>query len=357
MKKIKFFYFLIVLLLNLNSFGQDLYGGIEIGSQGIKCSIIQINNIKTESYVSKEFWTTNIGLAKNLSKNRQLEEAKIDEAVKVVVADFERMQNEFKIKIGDIYIVASSGVKVATNIETLIDKIRDITMKNVNVISVATESKLLLRGCVPEKNFMNSLIIDIGGNNIKGGFVTDNKNKNITFAPINLNFGTVSFSELLNQKSGNKLKIEPFIEEIFNYIPTLDKQIIEMLNQNDLCKSKENIYLTGGAPWAFCMMDIAVVNDDYNEFTFLDLQNYNATLKNNFESYEKSSETNKNVAQVLKTYNRRQLLAANTLLMSTLENIGNLESKKIYYSKYGQIAWLKSYVLDAANGIKFPYEN
>jgi exopolyphosphatase/pppGpp-phosphohydrolase len=353
--KLKLLFIFCFLFLNNITFSQDLYGGIEIGSQGIKSSIIKIKNTQLESYESKEFWTTNIGLAKNLGKNGFLEEDKIDEAVKIVVADFEKMQNEFKINIGNIYIVASSGVKVATNIETLIDKIRDITMKNVNVVSAETESKLLLRGCVPQKNFMNSLILDFGGNNIKGGFVLENKNKNIAFAPLSLNFGTISFAEILNQKSGNKLKIEPYIEEIFNYIPTLDKQFIEMLNQNDLCKTKENIYLTGGAPWAFCMMDIEVINDDYNQFTFLDLQNYNATLKNNFESYEKLSETNPNIAKVLKTYNRRQLLAANTLLMSALENIGNLETKKIYYTKYGQIGWLISYVLDAASGVKIPY--
>ncbi len=353
--KLKLLFIFYFLLLNNITFSQELYGGIEIGSQGIKSSIIKIKNLQLESYESKEFWTTNIGLAKNLGKNGFLEEDKIDEAVKIVVADFERMQNEFKINIGNIYIVASSGVKVATNIETLIDKVRDVTMKNVNVVAIETESKLLLRGCVPQKNFMNSLILDFGGNNIKGGFVLENKNKNFAFAPLNLKFGTISFSEILNQKSGNKLKIEPYIEEIFNYIPTLDKQFIEMLNQNDLCKTKENIYLTGGAPWAFCMMDIEVVNDDYNQFTFLDLQNYNATLKNNFESYEKLSETNPNVAKVLKTYNRRQLLAANALLMSALENIGNLETKKIYYTKYGQIGWLISYVLDAASGIKIPY--
>lgn len=355
MKNLKIVIFIISLLLNLNSFGQDLYGGIEIGSQGIKSSIINVKNSQTEIFERKEFWTTNIGLAKNLNKNGFLEEDKINEAVNIVIADFERIQKEFKISIGNIYIVASSGVSTASNIEILVDKIRDLTMKNVNIVSVITESKLLLRGCIPEKNFMNSMIIDIGGNNIKGGYVTENKNKNITFAPISLNFGTVSFAELLNQKSGSKLKIEPYLEEIFKYIPTLDKQIIGMLNQNDLSKTRENIYLTGGAPWAMCMMDMGVINPDYNQFTFLDVQNYNATLKNNFESYEKLAETNANVAKVLKTYNRRQLLAANTILMSTLENIGNLENKKLYYSKYGEVAWLKSYVLDAANGIKIPY--
>lgn len=351
--KLLFIYFLFI----QNAFSQDLYGGIEIGSQGIKCSVIKIKNIQTETFESKEFWTTNIGLAKNLGKNGFFEEEKINQAVKVVVSDFERMQSEFKINIGNIYIVASSGIKNATNIETLIDKIRDITLKNVNIVSVVTESKLLLRGCVPQKNFMNSLIIDFGGNNTKGGFVTENKGKNISFASLKLNFGTISFAEMLNQKSGSKPKIEPYIEAIFKYIPTLDKQVVEMLNKNSLAKTKENIYLTGGAPWAFCMMDIEVINEDYNQFSFLDLQNYNATLKNNFESYEKLAETNKNVATVLKTYNRKQLLAANTLLMSTLENIGELEKKNIYYSKYGQIAWLISYVLDTANGIKIPYED
>ncbi len=354
--KLKLLFIICFLFLNNITFSQDLYGGIEIGSQGIKSSIIKIKNVESQIYETKEFWTTNIGLAKNLNKNENLDENKINEALKVVVEDFEKMKNEFKIQIGNIYIVASSGVSSAKNIDSLIDQIRELTLKNVNTISAETEAQLLLKGCVSEQNIDNALILDFGGNNIKGGFIV-NENRKFTFVPLNLNLGTVSFAEILNQKSGNKLKIEPYIEAIFNYIPLLDKQFSNVVNENLLAKTKTRIYLTGGAPWSYCMMNQEVIKEDYNEFKFNDLIDFQGKLQNNFEIYEKSIETDKNIEKVLKTYNRRQLLAANTLLISALESLGNLENKILYYAKQGQIAWLVSYVLDSASGIKIPSRN
>ena len=356
--KIKLYISVFFTLLSFGLKAQELYGGIEIGGLGIKSSIINIKNTESETYELNHFWTNDIGLAKNLSKNGLLEKDKINQAFNIVISNFHKMQEEHKIKTGNIYIVGSSGIKNAKNIDILVDKIRDSIEKSVYLVSTLTESKFLLRGCVTEKNYANALILDFGGMSVKGGFAIENKNNdnNLKFQSIKLELGTISFTEILNQKSGNKLKIEPYLDEIFKYIPELDKKTTTLFNENEQAKTKENIYLVGGAPWAYCMLNLDVINPDFNEMTFKDLKDYEATLKNNFEYYEKLALTNQSVEKVLKTFNRRQLLAANTLLISTLEAIGNLDKKKIYFSKRGEVAWLISYVLDSAKGIKISYD-
>ncbi len=355
MKFLKSIIFFYLLILSINSFSQGFYGGIEIGSQGIKTSVIKISNLEKENYELIEFWTTNIGLAQDLAKNGTLYSKKIDEAVKVISEDFEILQKEFNISIGNIYIVASSGVNKAKNISVLVDKVIDATMKNVNLVSEKTESVFLLRGSVPQENFMISLILDFGGTSIKGGYVEDAKGNDIVFKPISLEFGTLSFNEILEQKTEPKKDLESYNEAIFNYIPTLDAKVVEMFSKHELSKTKEFIYLAGGAPWAYCMMNLKTVKDDYNEFTFNDLQEYHAFLQNSFKKYVEMSSTDKNIEKVLNTYNQRQLIAANTLLMSSLENIGNLDTKRFFYTKNSQVAWLISFVLDSAKGIKIPY--
>jgi Ethanolamine utilization protein EutJ (predicted chaperonin) len=353
MKFLKSIISFFLLFFSINSFSQELYGGIEIGSQGIRTSIIKIKNVENETFEMVEFWTTNVGLAKNLSKTGTLDAAKIDQAVKIVSEDFETLQKELNVKISNIYIVASSGISKAKNLDVLVDQIIDCTLKKVNIVSSKAESVFLLRGSVPKENYLNSLILDFGATGIKGGYVIETKSNDVIFQPISVAFGTISLSEILEQKTNNKKNIDTYNEEVFKYIPTLDEKMQNVFNQHEISKTKNLIYLAGGAPWAYCMLNLKTVND-YNEFTFRDLQEYNAFLQNSFQKYVDMSATNLNIEKVLKTYNQKQLIAANTLLMSSLENIGNLDTKKIYFTKKSQTAWLISYVLDSAKGIKIP---
>jgi hypothetical protein len=46
----------------------NIYGGIEIGSKGIKMSVLEVGNIKKGDYTVKSFWTENIGIIKGLQK-------------------------------------------------------------------------------------------------------------------------------------------------------------------------------------------------------------------------------------------------------------------------------------------------
>jgi exopolyphosphatase/pppGpp-phosphohydrolase len=343
---------IIFFIFTINSFSNTLFGGIEIGSKGVKITILDVENAKKNIFTLKEFWTENVGIAKGISVDGNLALEDIDAASKIVLDNYILLLSKYKVENQNIFIVASSGVGMAKNTDVLANKIKELTKKELDIISSKLESKLMFRGSVTKKLYLNSLILDIGGGNTKGGFV-ELKNEDINvFYPFNLNLGTVTLTEKITKTMKDKNDTNEFIDKLFMYNNELDKQVKEMYLERPEFKDKSNIYMTGGAVWAFFVLSGNFEVDNFSEFTYEDVQYYDAVLKNNFKKFTDLSEGNKEAARVLRTYNQKSLIAANAIFMRALENLTDLDNKKLFFVKQGQIAWLLSYVADSAKGAK-----
>ena len=347
--------FLIAFLFFNAVLSQNRFAGIEIGSKGVKVTVIEVKNIKKGIYEIKGFWTENVGIAKGISINGNLAQADIDKAGEVVFANYQKLLNEEKIEDNKIYIVASSGVGMAKNTDVLVNKIFELTNKKIEIISSQLESKLSFKGCIPPKLYNDALLIDIGGGNTKGGYVDVINDENTVFFPINLNLGTVTLTEKINKK-GNVEQINQFTNESISYRKTLEIEVVEMLKQRPLTLNKKSIYTSGGAVWAFYTLHTGTVApDNYNRYTLEDVQDYNELIQYNYQKFVEIAKTDTEVAAVLKTYSQKHLISANNILLTTLQNIPDIASKKIVFVKQGQIAWLLSYVADSAKGARVIY--
>ncbi len=336
-------------------FSNTTFGGIEIGSKGVKITILDVENAKKNIFTLKEFWTTNVGIAKGISIDGNLAVEDIETASKVVFENYTKLLNEYKIEDKNIFIVASSGVGIAKNTDALVDKIKALTNKEIEVISSKLEAKLMFRGSIIKKLYLNSLLLDIGGGNTKGGYV-EIRNEDINvFFPFNINLGTITLTEKINKELVNKEDINVFTDKLRAFYPKLDADIKQMYLERPEYKEKKNIYLSGGAVWAFFTLSNNSGKENFSEFTYEDVLYYDAIIKNNFKKFIDLSETNPEMARVLKTYSQKHLIAANTILLASLSNLGELETKKLYFVKQGQIAWLLSYVADSAKGSKVIY--
>ena len=80
-----------------------------------------------------------------------------------------------------------------------------------------------------------------------------------------------------------------------------------------------------------------------------DVLTYNDFIQNNFSKFKTLALTDKEVDKVLNTYSQENLIAANAILLSTLQNISKVESKKLYFAKQPQTAWMITFMLDTAN--------
>ena len=112
--KEKFYFVAALLIFSYSSYSQ-LYGGIEIGSKGVKMTVLEVENLKKNNYDVKEFWTENVGIATGISIDGTLFKEDIERAVAVVLLNYNKMLTEYKIEDKNIFIVASSGVGLATN--------------------------------------------------------------------------------------------------------------------------------------------------------------------------------------------------------------------------------------------------
>lgn len=354
-KKIALF-IIINFYFSVNVFSQkDLYAGIEIGSKGVKFSVIDVQNIKKGKYEIITYWTENIGIAKGISINGSLAKEDIDKASSVVLKNLYKLKNTYKVLDENIFVVASSGVGMANNMQELIDEIKRVTRKDLDYIDAATEGKMLLKGSIPPKKFDDAIILDIGGGNTKGGYIDVQNNDEFVFFSLKLDYGTITLTEAINKTNQyNDIEdIEVFKRKAFSYNPMLRESVANMINTKPAALRKNEIYLSGGALWAFTTLYYNKETDDhFIPIKMSDILEYDAVLKNNYSKIEEIAKNSKNANAVLKTYNQRYLISANTILIACLEAIPDLGNKKIFFAKEGQIAWLVSYVVDRTKRIK-----
>ena len=63
---------IFIFLVSPSLFSQEHYAGIEVGSKGVKMSVINVQNIKKGKYEVVDFWTENIAIAKGISIDGKL---------------------------------------------------------------------------------------------------------------------------------------------------------------------------------------------------------------------------------------------------------------------------------------------
>ena len=162
------------------------------------------------------------------------------------------------------------------------------------------EAKLLLKGCIPPKNYLSSVIVDIGGGNTKGGYAKEINSSGVFF-PISAEIGTVTLTELINKKCKQKTVFE-FNEEMFNYLPTLRETFTKMYTNRPESQQKNNVYISGGAAWAmYTLLNGNVAEENFTPVTYDDILTIKAIAENNYQRFVLDAENNVEKKKVLKT--------------------------------------------------------
>ncbi len=345
---------LLAFITFLNANAQNLYGGIEIGSKGIKMSVLDIQNPKKGIFDSKAFWTENTTLAKGISKDGNLNLNDIETSCLVVQKNYQLLIDEYKIDRKKIFVIASSGIGMANNTDLLVAKIKELINVDLEIITSEREAKLLITGGVPQNKYTNSLILDIGGGNTKGGYIDVKNVDNYVFYPLGMRLGTVTLTEKVKLYTQSD-DFADFLEWSTVYADMLQQEVKDMFNKRASAKSKKNIYLSGGAVWAFKTLTASNEIENFSEFTIKEVKDYKIQLVFDYGKFEKLAKTSPEIDKVIKTYNQQNLLSATNLLLGILENIENADDKKFYFVKNGQMAWLVAYVLESAKNAKTIY--
>lgn len=350
------FFILLNLFFTLNSFSQkSIYAGIELGRRAIKVSVLDVNNIKKADYKILSFWTERIPFADHISAAGELTAEDITRTSNTVVDQLKKIRAEHKILEENIFIVAAPVFESARNIDVLKNKISSLTNKELEILDVHEEAKTLVKGAIPPVDFANAFLLDIGAQTTKGGYIDELKDNKLEFVPLALDFGTMTLTDAVEKTVVNKSQINDmstYQEKSFDFNPVLRKKTKELFDANPTLEKKDKLYLSGGAVWAFSTLYYNEnVKEHYVALSLQDVIDYDAVLKNNFTKYTTLAKTNKEAARVLSTYDQKYLISANNILVTCLESIPNLASKKIYFVKEGQVTWLISYIADRSKKV------
>lgn len=360
-----------MLLLSTSLFAQNdlklkfkkssLYAGIEVGSKGVKMSLVEMRrtnkngefNIALDSSVNTDFISfTPETFHKTLDGFTGLYQTAI---------------NNYGILPGKIFTVISSGVKVTAErlkkeewVGKLIDsfktRINDPARK-VEVINPENEARLSHLGIIPDSKRFSTFLIDIGSGNTKGGYFAGTNTDHIKL--FSLNWGTKSIANAASERLDSK-SLENYYKQLQRVLSgDVDKEVTYAINVSGAYNMSDNIALSGGASWAVAtlcapeMWDASVVPVTYQqveEFYQKLYKNYSSltaeALSRNLKgTKEEKAQLKKMAATVNKVFDQRSMLAGTGLLLKIMRQFeGVYEKKQFYLVKNGQVGWISAYV-------------
>ena len=340
-----------------------IYTGIEVGSKGVKLSIVEIGkgaqeqgafNILKDSSVNTDFISfTPATFTATLNGLEGLYNAALE---------------KYNIPAGSLYTVISSGVKTEAEklqktdmVQMLIDSFRlriNDPKRMVEVVSVVDEARLSHLGIVPDSRRYNTFLIDIGSGNTKGGFFPSGNTKD--FKLFQVPWGTKSTANAAEKKLGEDNTLLNFNRQMYKVLQQAENaDIVYAVNASGGYPLSDNIAFSGGIAWAVAtlirpdMIDNAVISVSFDEVVkFSDklYSNY-ASLKDDvlLMSIKENTKTKaawaKEIQRIHSVFDQRSLMSGTGLLIKIMRQFSSIyESKEFYLVKNGQVGWISAYV-------------
>ncbi|TMI63599.1 MAG: hypothetical protein E6H07_12540 [Bacteroidetes bacterium] len=340
-----------------------IYTGIEVGSKGVKLSIVEIGkgaqeqgafNILKDSSVNTDFISfTPASFTATLNGLQGLYNAAIE---------------KYNIPSGSLYTVISSGVKTEAEklqktdmVQMLIDSFRlriNEPKRMVEVVSVVDEARLSHLGIVPDSRRYNTFLIDIGSGNTKGGYFPNGNTKD--FKLFQVPWGTKSTANAAEKKLGDDNTLLNFNRQMYKVLQQAENtDIVYAVNASGGYPLSDNIAFSGGIAWAVAtlirpdMIDNAVISVSFNEVMKFGEKLYtnHASLKDDvlLMSIKENTKTKaawaKEIQRVHSVFDQRSLMSGAGLLIKIMRQFSSIyESKEFYLVKNGQVGWISAYV-------------
>ncbi|MEA5459225.1 tetratricopeptide repeat protein [Arcicella sp. LKC2W] len=337
---------------------EELFAGIDIGSKGVKLSIIGV------SVSPKKGLTYN--LRKSMSINTEpsaLSAASIKETAAAVRDLIDTATVKNSVVSDRLFVVMSSGLKQATDkapgkeaelVAAIRDAVKNPSLK-VDVVSFEDEAKYgALAMIVPELH-LSSSIMDIGGGNVKGGYLL-NRSK---FEAVNFPYGTKAFGKIVKTKYPDA-DIKGYIAGVDNEIVAVREEMAIEMNRRVGLKNRKNVYLLGGIAFvmntllhperaAIIGRPVEVSLDDVKKFRQMSVSNYEELINPDFGKI--ADPIVKQIAEedvkliTTKLYNNQDIIAGATILETVMKEYArDGVQKRFYFIKGGDVAWISGYI-------------
>ncbi len=324
------------------------YAGIDIGSTGVKLSVVQVTLGREGHYIY------NTSRDSAINANFADLNTTAFEAAKNAIRQFLNIAQSMKITEDRIYIAFSSGVlqevirkklnrdSIRQVFEQVVQNEMPSFKRPIEFLSPNDEAKYTNIGIVLPKSKERSVSIDIGGGNTKGGYYSFGN-----FESFSLPFG----SRFMQVSPTDSLLPQSVMLEL------------QTLHQNAGIQNKREVFFLGGIVWAMVnLMYPEKALSDYVEFTYNDVIKFQRLASGDYNTLidyatdkvssitdkETLAKAQKNLMDTQKTFAAENLRRGALLLSGIMNEINIPTIKKRYYflSKGSHIAWITGYLVN-----------
>ena len=371
-------FFLLLIIVSAQSFsqnfiaakykGNDLYGGIDVGSKGVKLSIIKMgkNTSVTGAFVAVKDTSINTDFISFTPKT-------FNATLYAIKNLYNYARQTYNISAEKIFTVVSSGIKGQAEKENKQDRIVALSdslrlilnepKRVVPVIGAMEEAKLSHLGIVPESRRYNTFLIDIGSGNTKGGYFKNGNTKELKL--FMLNWGTKTISNATEKRLDDDKSITNYKKQLNRVLAgDPNNEIVYAVNESGAYNMNDNFAFSGGIAWAAAtLLYPELADNSVVPLNFEDLVALNERLATKFSTITpaviagtvKDRTINKQniedeVARVQKVFDQKALMAGTSLLLNIVRQFeGTQEKKNFFLVKNGQVGWISAYVTQSVN--------
>jgi len=339
-----------------------LYSGIEVGSKGVKMSLVDVN---------RNDGNADFNIVKDTSSNTDFisfTPETFSATVKAFAGLYLTARKDYNIPPNRIFTVVSSGVKIQAAkfdknawITRLIDSFRvaiNQPTREVDVVNVQDEARLSHLGIVPAAKRYNTFLIDIGSGNTKGGYFP---NGNTTdFKLFQLSWGTKSTANAAEKRIEGDVTLNAFNKQLYRVLAgSANDEIVYAINVSGAYNMSDNIAFSGGIAWSVAtLISPELINNSVVPVTFQEVEKFYDRIYKNYKSLSSDEivkkisdptinkvDLTKKINTVNKVFDQRALLAGTGLLLKIMRQFeGIYERKQFFLVKNGQVGWVSAYV-------------
>ncbi len=336
-----------------------LYAGIEVGSKGVKMSLIEVK--KSESYNIMKDTTINTDF---ISFTQPTYSATLS-AMNVL---YDIAKSRYNIPLAQIFTAVSSGVNMQAEKENKLNWLDQLInayqfnfnepQRKVSIIDVREEGRLSHLGIVPDSRRYNTFLIDIGSGNTKGGYFPSG---NITdFKLFQIGWGTKSTANATEKRLDTDKSLDNYYSQLGKVLISAENsEIIYAINESGSYPMSDNVAFSGGIAWALAnlmypeLFDNAVVPVSYKEvFDFSEKLYKNHNLLSDYYIVQKLTDKTlnieaigKEIKRVNQVFDQKSLMAGTGLLLKIMRQFESVyERKNFYLVKNGSVGWVTAFV-------------
>jgi hypothetical protein len=340
-----------------------VYAGIEVGSKGVKMSVLEIgkNAKKNGTFHILKDTTVNTDFI-------SFSPATYHSTASGVWNLYQAAVRDYKIPSDRVFLAVSSGVTMQAEkdkktewVGKLLDSFKTAIgepQRQIRLMDVTEEARLSHLGIIPDNKRFNTFLIDVGSGNTKGGyFPIDGDTK--TLRLFQLTWGTKTIANAVEKRLDEDNGLANFKKQLFRVLEgTPSSEITYAVNVSGAYPMSDNIVFTGGIAWAVSTLmypelaDNNVAPTTYNEvlkFSEKIYKNYNGfadtLLAKTVSDPVVRATALKELKDVRNVFDQRALMAGTGLLLKIMRQFEGVEEKKQFYLvKNGQVGWISAFV-------------